>query len=52
MLSEPFLIPPLGMLSDLAKELNRLGLVARLGRVVRRDHHLDLDRDHVPVRLD
>src|SRR5947199_9564286 len=40
-LSEPSHVAPLGPVPDFAEELHRLGLVARLVRVVGRDDQLD-----------
>jgi hypothetical protein len=55
---KPLRIATLGVLGNLADELNGLGFITRFAGVVGRDHHLDLDRhdvttaSHKPDRLD
>jgi hypothetical protein len=48
---QPGHIFPLGALLDLPKELNGFRFVARLARVIDRDDHLDLHRNHILLRL-
>src|SRR6185295_2756370 len=51
LLGQPSQVATLGALLDLPKELNGLRFVARLARVIDRNDHLDLDRNHVLLGL-
>ena len=50
-LLQPFEFAALGTFLDLFEEFHGLGFIARLTRVVLRDHHLDLYGDDIPFGL-
>src|SRR5579859_5018432 len=50
-LGQPGHFSSLGVLLDLPQELNRFRFVARLTRVIDRDDHLDLYRNHILLGL-
>ena len=51
LLPQPGQVTLLGVLLDLPQELNGFRFVAWLARVIDRNDHLDLNRNHILLRL-